>query len=94
MRRNLDLTGGLIVAEAVMMALAPYVGRGPAHDLVYAACRASLEKGTPLLDQLRESPAITAHFDAAVLARLVDPANYLGVAPLMVDRLIGKATSS
>ena len=39
MRRNLDLTQGLIVAEAVMMGLAPHLGRQNAHDIVYAACR-------------------------------------------------------
>ncbi len=89
MRRVLDLTGGLIVAEAVMMALAPKIGRGVAHDLVYDCCRAALEKGTPLLDQLRLRPEIAAHFDSAALARLVDPANYLGVAGTMVDRILG-----
>ena len=89
MRRVLDVTGGLIVAEAVMMALAPHIGRGVAHDLVYDCCRAALENGTPLLDQLRLKPEITAHFDAVALARLVDPANYLGVAGAMVDRMLG-----
>ncbi len=88
MRRNLDITGGLIVAEAVMMALAPKIGRGAAHDVVYACCRAALDKGTPLLAQLQGKPEVTAHFDAAALAGLVDPANYLGVAPAMVDRMI------
>lgn len=88
MKRNLDLTGGLIVAEAVMMALAPHTGRGQAHDLVYACCRAALEHGTPLIDQLRKSPDITRHFDGPGLARLVDPANYLGVAGEMVDRVL------
>ena len=90
MRRNLDLTGGLIVAEAVMMALAPHTGRGAAHDLVYACCRQAIEKGTPLLDQLRASPEITKHFDDAALCRLVDPAGYLGTAPAMVDRITGR----
>ena len=52
MRRNLDLTGGLIVAEAVMMALARHTGRGEAHDIVYGACRAALDKGTTLLEEL------------------------------------------
>ena len=52
MRRNLDLTGGLIVAEAVMMALAEHTGRGAAHDLVYGACRAPLDKGGTLLPEL------------------------------------------
>lgn len=88
MRRNLDLTGGLIVAEAVMMALAPHTGRGAAHDLVYDCCRAALEKRTPLIDQLRQSPGIISHFDEAGLQRLVDPANYLGTAGDMVDRML------
>ncbi len=88
MRRNLDITGGLIVAEAVMMALAPHTGRGAAHDLVYACCREALGAGTPLLDQLRKRPEITAHFDESALARLVDPAGYLGVAGQMVDRML------
>ncbi len=89
MKRNLDLTGGLIVAEAVMMALAPHIGRGTAHDVVYACCRAALEKGTPLVDQLRTRPEVTAHFDAAALNRLVDPAGYLGVTGVMIDRMTG-----
>ena len=42
MRRNLDLTGGLIVAEAVMMGLAPHIGRGEAHHVVKHACDIAL----------------------------------------------------
>lgn len=91
MRRNLDITGGLIVAEAVMMALAKHTGRGPAHDIVYGACRAAADERTSLLVQLEKHPEITRHLDRAALARLVDPANYVGVAPEMVDRLIGKS---
>jgi 3-carboxy-cis,cis-muconate cycloisomerase len=90
MRRNLDITGGLIVAEAVMMALAPHTGRGAAHDLVYAACRASLESRTPLIDQLRRMPEVTRHFDEAGLRDLVDPARYLGTAREMVDRMVSR----
>ena len=88
MRRNLDLTGGLIVAEAVMMALAKHIGRGAAHDVVYAACRKAAENGTPLIDELSKVRVVTSHFDAAALARLVDPQNYLGSAPQMIDRIL------
>jgi 3-carboxy-cis,cis-muconate cycloisomerase len=89
MRRNLDLTGGLLVAEAVMMALARHTGRGAAHDVVYAACRRALEQGTPLIDQLRQVPDVTRHFDETRLRALVEPANYVGMAPAMVDRVVG-----
>ncbi len=88
MRRNLDMTGGLIVAEAVMMALAEKVGRGPAHDLVYGACRQALETGKPLIDHLKSNPDITKALDVNRLEQLVDPANYLGVASAMIDRVL------
>lgn len=90
MRRNLDLTGGLIVAEAVMMAIAPHTGRGAAHDLVYGACRSALEAGSSLLAELRKLEPVTHHLSEAELTRLVDPANYVGSAPAMVDRLAGR----
>ena len=88
MRKNLDMTGGLIVAEAVMMALAEKIGRGPAHDLVYGACRKALEKGTLLLDELRAMPEVTKVADDATLARLCDPAQYLGSADAMIARVL------
>ena len=69
MRRNLDITGGLIVAEAAMMALAPHTGRGAAHDIVYDACRAALDGGTPLLAELEKRGDVTKHLDRAALAR-------------------------
>ena len=89
MRRNLDLTGGLIVAEAVMMALARHTGRGEAHDIVYGACRAALDKGTTLLEELERNADVTRHFDKKRLAELTDPVNYLGSAEAMVDRALG-----
>jgi 3-carboxy-cis,cis-muconate cycloisomerase len=90
MRRNLDLTGGLIVAEAVMMALAAHTGRGVAHDLVYGACRSALDKGTTLLVELERLSEVTQHLDGARLAELTDPVNYLGSAPAIIDRVLGQ----
>jgi 3-carboxy-cis,cis-muconate cycloisomerase len=88
MRRNLDMTSGLIVAEAVMMGLAPQLGRNEAHDVVYAACRIVDERGGRLADVLAGMPEVAGRLDRAALERLTDPANYLGVAPQMVDRVI------
>ncbi len=88
MRRNLDLTGGLIVSEAVMMGLGPYLGRQRAHDLVYDICRKVIASGRSFLDLLAAEPEIAAHLDRAALATLVDPANYLGLAGVMVDRVL------
>jgi 3-carboxy-cis,cis-muconate cycloisomerase len=88
MKHNLGLTKGLIVAEAVMMNMAPYIGRQQAHDIVYDACRAVNEQGGTLADALAALPAVTEHFDRAAIDRMTDPANYLGLAPDMVDRAV------
>lgn len=90
MKRNLELTGGLIVAEAVMMALAEYIGRGAAHDIVYSACRSAADSGNELITELRRRPEVTAHLDDAALQKLVDPVNYLGSAPAMIDRALSE----
>lgn len=88
MRRVLDSTGGLIVAEAVMMGLAPDLGRQKAHDLVYDCCRTALDSGRAFLDCLSEEPEIAACKSRRELADLVDPANYLGAAPRMIRDLL------
>jgi len=88
MRKNLGMTSGLIVAEAVMMGLAPHLGRNEAHDVVYAACRLVEERGGRLADVLAGMPEVSGRLNRAALERLTDPANYLGRAREMVDRVI------
>ena len=90
MRLNLDATGGLIVAEAVMMGLAPQMGRQQAHDLVYEACREALAKKTTLFKVLDKQSAVKKALDSAALKKLCDPANYLGAAAAMTDRVLAK----
>lgn len=90
MRKNLDMTQGLIVAEAVMMGLAPALGRQVAHDVVYAACRMANDQGISLLDALKAQGEATARLDLATLEQLCDPTNYLGLAPQMVDQALAR----
>jgi 3-carboxy-cis,cis-muconate cycloisomerase len=94
MRHNLGLSRGLIVAEAVMMGLAPAIGRQPAHDIVYDACRTVNDHGGTLAEALAALPAVTEHFDRAAIDRLTDPVNYLGLAPQMVDRAIALSNAA
>lgn len=89
MRRNLDISGGLIVAEAVMMGLAPHIGRQTAHDVVYDACRKAAESHRTLAEVLCEDPKVSSRLDSDTVHALCDPCNYLGSAPQMVDRVRG-----
>jgi 3-carboxy-cis,cis-muconate cycloisomerase len=88
MRANLDVTKGLIMSEAVMMGLGAAMGRNRAHDVVYDICREVVKTGRPLIDLLLENEEIRQHADRRKLEALVDPANYLGVAGEMVDRVL------
>ena len=92
MRENIDITNGLVMSEAVMMGLSPHLGREHAHDLVYDICREAIRQDRPLVDLLAEHPEINAHLDRAALEKLCDPANYLGQAGVMVDRVVAAAT--
>jgi 3-carboxy-cis,cis-muconate cycloisomerase len=65
MAENLDISRGLIVAEAVMMGLAPAIGRQEAHDVVYDACRLANEKGMSLADALSANPQVSQRIDRA-----------------------------
>lgn len=88
MRANLDLGRGLLMAESVMMGLAPQLGRNRAHDLVTAACARAAERGTTLREALMAEPEIAGTLSAAEIDRLLDPANYTGAAGAMVDSVL------
>lgn len=85
---NLHSTRGLIVAEAVMMGMAPHVGRQQAHDIVYEACRESIEKDQTLLECLLQKDDVTSKMNQEQLSALCDPVNYLGASTRMVDDVL------
>jgi 3-carboxy-cis,cis-muconate cycloisomerase len=88
MRANLDATHGLIMAEAVMMALGAKLGRLEAHHLVEAACRRAVAEGRHLRAVLGDDPTVAAQLDTAALDRLFDPLNYLGAADALISRVL------
>mgnify|MGYP001392245739 CR=1 FL=1 len=90
MAANLSATDGLLMAEAVQMALAPALGRLAAHDRVEAACRRAAGEGRALLDVLAADEEITRHASRERLAELLDPAGYLGAAGTFVDRVLAR----
>ena len=88
MRANLDATGGLIMAEAVTMALAAKIGKSAAHHLVEAASKRAVAGNHGLRDVLSGDPGVTAHLDAATIAGLFEPMAYQGVSQALIDRLL------
>ncbi|MBR0936524.1 3-carboxy-cis,cis-muconate cycloisomerase [Bradyrhizobium jicamae] len=88
MRLNLDATGGLIMAEAVTFALAEKIGKSDAHHLIEAASKAAVAAKTHLRDVLSADAQVTAHLDAATIAKLFEPMAYQGASQALIDRLL------
>jgi 3-carboxy-cis,cis-muconate cycloisomerase len=88
MRQNLDATHGLIMAEAVTMALAEKIGKSDAHHLIEEASRKAIAAKRNLRDVLADDARVTAHLDAARLAKLFEPMAYQGVSQTLIDRLL------
>jgi len=94
MRHNLGATHGLILSEAVAIALAKYIGRLPAHQLVERAAHRALESGRPLRDLLLEDQEVRAHLSCAEIDGLLDPKNYTGSAASMIQRVLADEKKS
>ena len=93
MERNLQMTQGLIMAESVVMALAPHVGKSTAHGLVDRAARRALDEGVSFADALAQDPEITRSLGPGALADALEPADYLGVSAQFVARVLAATDS-
>ncbi|WP_321963077.1 3-carboxy-cis,cis-muconate cycloisomerase [Paraburkholderia sp. J7] len=91
---NLDITHGLILGEAVMLALGDQIGRLDAHHLVEHASKSAVQSGRTLYEVLAEDPAVTRLLDEARLKALLDPANYVGQAHTFVDAVLASHEAS
>lgn len=91
MRRNLNVTAGQMLSEAVMMKLADRIGRQRAHDVVYEACRNAVDGGADMRTALLAIPDICEKLTEMELDAILDPAGYTGQAAFFVDRVIDQA---
>ncbi len=91
MAANLELTRGLVLAEAVSIALAQRIGRDAAHHLVEQCCKQAVKEGAHLRDVLGANAEVTAQLSAEELDRLLDPAHYLGQAQRWVERAVAQS---
>ncbi len=94
MRRNLDLSGGLVMAEAVQTALVERIGRADAREKIAAACQRARAEGRHLREVLAADAEIGASLDRSALERLFDPDRHLGAAPAFVDAVLARYRAS
>jgi adenylosuccinate lyase len=86
MRRNLNLGGGLIMAEAVMLELGAVLGRQHAHDVVYDAAQAAVLEDRAFSAVLAADPRVSAHLSPPAIDKLLDPVAYTGLCAEMAKQ--------
>ncbi|MGB2625986.1 MAG: 3-carboxy-cis,cis-muconate cycloisomerase [Candidatus Acidiferrum sp.] len=91
MKQNLDLTNGLIFAEAVTFALAKHIGKSRAHDLVETACKKAIAEKRHLRSLLEEDSSVISHIPRVELNTFFDATNYLGSSELFIDNVLSLA---
>ncbi|MBD8476031.1 3-carboxy-cis,cis-muconate cycloisomerase [Pseudomonas sp. CFBP 8770] len=90
MLANLDLTQGLVLAEAVSIVLAQRIGRDRAHHVLEQCCKQAVAQGRHLRAVLGDEPQVTEHLAANELDGLLDPSHYLGQAQVWVERAVAE----
>nr|AHZ45679.1 lyase [uncultured bacterium] len=94
MRVNLERSGGLIMAEAVMLELGKTIGRQHAHDVVYDAAQASFTEGKEFSATLAADKRVSAHLDPAAIRKLIDPNAYTGLCDVMARDAAARARAA
>ncbi|MFQ3566671.1 MAG: adenylosuccinate lyase [Aggregatilineales bacterium] len=90
MLSNLHRSGGLLLAERVMLALGQHIGRQHAHDVIYEAAMTAVEDKVPFSTVLKQHPRVKAHLDDTTIDALLDPVQYTGLAAAFVDQVLAR----
>lgn len=88
-KRNLELTGGLIMSERLMIGLVERgLGRQQAHEILRLAAGEAYLGRRPLREVLLKDQQLAKLITPAELDQYLDPARYIGTAVDQVNRVI------
>jgi 3-carboxy-cis,cis-muconate cycloisomerase len=94
MKANLEATNSLVLTEAVSVALAEFVDRAQAHELMERAAKKAIQEKKHLRAVLLEMPEVFKYLSDSEVDRLLDPKNYLGSAQEFIERVLGDTDAS
>jgi 3-carboxy-cis,cis-muconate cycloisomerase len=85
MRRNLERLNGLVLAERLMLALAPRRGRNEAHHAVEGLSRRAVAENRQLRDLALADKTVAAELSPELIAQVFDPSTYLGASEAFIE---------
>ena len=90
LRSNLEMTGGMVLAEHVATLLRERIGRGEAHRVLREAAGRAASSRRPLRDELLSDRTVASELSEDEIDGALDPRAYLGSAPAFVDRALAR----
>jgi adenylosuccinate lyase len=88
MKANLDLLKGLMLSESVMIELGKKIGKQSAHEVIYEDTMTSIKEGGDFRQILLEDTRVNQHLTKADIDRLLNPEEYIGLAPQMAREMV------
>ena len=89
MRKNLELSGGLVMTESLVMGVSKKTGKKQiAHDIVQKAIFEALDEGMPFTDYVVGYPEILKYLKREEIESLLLPENYLGLIDMCINKVI------
>jgi len=88
MKANLDLLKGLMLSESVMIELGKKIGKQSAHEVIYEDAMKSIKEGGDFRQILLEDTRVSKHMTKADIDRLLNPEEYIGLAPQMAREIV------
>jgi adenylosuccinate lyase len=90
MLANLEATGGFVLSEAVMLALAVRIGKQSAHTLVYETAMHAHTVGRGLKEAILDNPQICTHLSTQEIENLFEYRRHTGQCTAMVDQVLAE----
>lgn len=91
MKKNLESSQGLIMAESVMMALTKKgIGRQEAHEILRSSAMKTAQEKLTFKEALLENETVSNNLSKAELEKALDPKNYTGCAIDIVENIVKK----
>jgi 3-carboxy-cis,cis-muconate cycloisomerase len=88
MRENLEITGGLLLADNITTMAAESLGRMKAHELVKAAAHRALDNGSEFRGELLADDGLREALSEDEINFALEPGNYLGSSDGFIDRAL------
>ena len=94
MRKNLNITNGLILSQRVTYFLADIIGKDTAESMIHDIAMKAIAENISLSDAIKNDKVASQYFTDQDLKNLLDPETYIGLAIEQVEIIVNQIESN